>query len=148
MEWTLEVIVVPVSDIDRARTFYADRCGFTVDHDTRIDGGVRIIQLTPPGSPCSIVIGSGLTPAPGQTTMTPGAIQGLQLCVPDIEAAHDELLERGVGVSAVQHVGPSGWEPGKGEPWNSFVFFTDPDGNGWVVQESPAPLAERGPPAE
>ncbi|MGW2561826.1 VOC family protein [Streptomyces sp. NPDC001514] len=143
MEWTLEVIVIPVTDVDRARTFYADQCGFTVDHDTRIGKGVRIIQLTPPGSPCSIVIGSGLPPAPGQTTMNPGAIQGLQLCVPDIASAHDELLARGVGVSAVQHVGPTGWAPGKGEPWNSFMFFQDPDGNGWVVQEAPTPLSER-----
>ncbi|MEU3300969.1 MULTISPECIES: VOC family protein [unclassified Streptomyces] len=143
MEWTLEVIVIPVSDVDRARTFYADQCGFAVDHDTRIAKGVRILQLTPPGSTCSIVIGEGMPPAPGQTRMTPGAIQGLQLCVPDIEAAHDELLGRGVAVSAVQHVAPSGWAPGKGEAWNSFVFFTDPDGNGWVIQESPLPLSDR-----
>ncbi|MEU2430035.1 VOC family protein [Streptomyces sp. NPDC007861] len=143
MEWTLEVIVIPVTDIDRARTFYADQCGFDVDHDTRIGKGVRIIQLTPPGSTCSIVIGEGMPPAPGHTSMTPGAIQGLQLCVPDIETAHDDLLARGVAVSAVQHVSPTGWAQGKGEPWNSFVFFTDPDGNGWVVQEAPVPLAER-----
>ncbi|MFD5424607.1 VOC family protein [Streptomyces sp. NPDC127084] len=143
MEWTLEVIVVPVGDIDRAKSFYAGQCGFRVDHDTRVEGGVRIIQLTPPGSPCSIVIGSGMLPAPGQRTMAPGAVQGLQLCVPDIEAAHDELLARGVAVSAVQHVSPDGWTRGKGGTWNSFVFFQDPDGNGWVVQEAPSPLAQR-----
>ncbi|MFD9212625.1 VOC family protein [Streptomyces sp. NPDC087659] len=143
MEWTLEVIVVPVSDVERARTFYADKCGFTIDHDTHIADGVRILQLTPPGSTCSIVIGEGMPPAPGQTTMPPGAIQGLQLCVPDIESAHDELLARGVEVSSVQHVAPSGWAPGKGEPWNSFMFFQDPDRNGWIIQEAPAPLSKR-----
>ncbi|MFE3327419.1 VOC family protein [Streptomyces sp. NPDC059176] len=143
MEWTLEVLVIPVSDVERAKNFYAGQCGFTVDHDTRITEGVRILQLTPPGSRCSIVIGEGMPPAPGQTAMAPGAVQGVQLCVPDIEAAHDELLGRGVGVSAVQHVSPKGWAPGRGEPWNSFVFFNDPDGNGWVVQEAPAPLARR-----
>ncbi|WP_338676297.1 VOC family protein [Streptomyces sp. SCSIO 30461] len=143
MEWALAVIVVPVGDVDRAKDFYAGQCGFRVDHDTRVGDGVRIIQLTPPGSPCSIVIGSGMPPAPGRRTMAPGAVQGLQLCVPDIEAAHGELLSRGVAVSAVQHVSSDGWVRGRGGTWNSFLFFQDPDGNGWVVQEAPSPLAER-----
>ncbi|WP_328441270.1 VOC family protein [Streptomyces sp. NBC_00444] len=144
MEWTLEVIPVPVSDVDRAKSFYADQCGFHADVDVSPFEGGRLVQLTPPGSRCSIVLQSGLPQTPGQPEMAPGSLQGLQLCVADIEAAREHLVARGVEVGPVRHVGASGWEEGKGEgDWNSFVFFKDPDGNGWVVQEMPAPLAQR-----
>ncbi|MEV3853416.1 VOC family protein [Streptomyces sp. NPDC050095] len=143
MEWTLEVVVVPVSDVDRAKEFYADKAGFKVDLDSEVAPGVRIVQLTPPGSRCSISLTSGMPGAPGQPAMSPGSLTGLQLCVTDIAAAHQELTGRGVEVSAVQHAGPQGWTEGPGGTWNSFMFFTDPDGNGWTVQEAPAPLAER-----
>ncbi|POX39771.1 glyoxalase [Streptomyces sp. Ru73] len=143
MEWTLEVITVPVTDLDRAKAFYAERCGFTVDVDAKVREGVRIIQLTPPGSRCSIALIQGMPAAPGQAGMAPGALQGLQLCVVDIEAARAELLGRGVDVGPVQHLGADGWTEGRGETWNSFLFFKDPDGNGWTVQEAPAPLSAR-----
>ncbi|SDK03900.1 VOC family protein [Streptomyces indicus] len=156
MEYTLEVVVVPVSDADRAKEFYADRCGFKVDLDqqspklsTSFEQGAppspttRIIQITPPGSRCSIALEEGMPPAPGQTSMEPGSLQGLQICVTDIRAAHAELSGRGVDISEIMHVGANGWEPGKGETWNSFAFFKDPDGNGWVLQEAPSPLSER-----
>ncbi|MGW7369077.1 VOC family protein [Streptomyces sp. NPDC054841] len=144
MEWTLEVIVIPVTDVDRAKRFYMDQCGFNADLDMSPFEGSRFVQLTPPGSRCSIVIESGLPDSPGQARMTPGSLQGLQLCVTDIDAARSELVSRGVVVGPVRHVGPSGWEDGKGtETWNSFLFFQDPDGNGWVVQEAPTPLATR-----
>ena len=130
MNWTLEVIVVPVSDVDRAKTFYADKLGFTVDHDTKVSEGVRIVQLTPPGSGCSIVIGQGAVP-----DMPPGSLKGLQLVVKDVRAARAQLLGRGVEVSEVQVMGEN---PG-GEK-NSldnvgFIFFSDPDGNSWAVQQ-------------
>jgi catechol 2,3-dioxygenase-like lactoylglutathione lyase family enzyme len=143
MEWTLEVIVVPVSDVDRAKDFYADKAGFKVDVDTQVAPGIRIVQLTPPGSRCSITLAEGLPGAPGQSRPQPGSLTGLQLCVTDIAAAREELVGRGVAVSAVQHAGAEGWSEGPGGPWNSFMFFTDPDGNGWTVQEAPAPLSER-----
>ncbi|WP_327359347.1 VOC family protein [Streptomyces sp. NBC_01304] len=143
MEWTLEVVVVPVSDMDRAKTFYEKGCGFTVDLDQEVAPGIRIIQITPPGSRCSLALTSGMTPGGGQSTMAPGSLQGVQLCVTDIAAARATLAERGVDVSPVQHVGPEGWTDGPGETWNSFCFFKDPDGNGWTVQQAPAPLAER-----
>ncbi|MFJ8824961.1 VOC family protein [Streptomyces sp. NPDC102467] len=144
MEWTLEVIVVPVSDVDRAKDFYADKVGFKVDVDTQVAPGIRIVQLTPPGSRCSIALTEGLPGAPGQPPLMPGTLTGLQLCVTDIAAAREELVGRGVRVSAVRHAGPEGWADGPGaEPWNSFMFFSDPDGNGWTVQEAPAPLSER-----
>jgi catechol 2,3-dioxygenase-like lactoylglutathione lyase family enzyme len=133
MEWKLEVVVMPVGDLDRAKAFYADQVGFNVDHDTRVNDQMRIIQLTPPGSGCSIVIGNGLTETP------PGAIQGIQLVVSDIEAARAQLVERGVEVTPVRHVDENGaWVDGPGGRWNSFIFFNDPDGNGWTVQERPA----------
>jgi catechol 2,3-dioxygenase-like lactoylglutathione lyase family enzyme len=130
MNWTLEVVVVPVSDIDRAKTFYADKLGFKVDHDTTINENTRIVQLTPPGSGCSIVIGKGAVPE-----MPPGSLKGLQLVVPDVRAAHAQLVERGVQVSDVQVLGENP-VPG-GEPLDNvgFVFFGDPDGNGWAVQQ-------------
>ncbi|MEV1018795.1 VOC family protein [Streptomyces sp. NPDC050264] len=144
MEWTLEVIVVPVSDVDRAKDFYADKVGFKVDVDTQVAPGTRVVQLTPPGSRCSIALTKGLPAAPGQPPLKPGMLTGLQVCVTDIAAAREELVGRGVQVSAVRHVGPGGWADGPGtEMWNSFMFFSDPDGNGWTVQEAPSPLSER-----
>ncbi|MET9495478.1 VOC family protein [Streptomyces sp. NPDC006552] len=144
MEWTLEVVVVPVSDVDRAKAFYADQVGFKVDVDSQVAPGIRIVQLTPPGSRCSITLAEGLPGSPGQSGMAPGSLRGLQLCVTDIAAARAELVARGVEVSAVQHPGPAGWTEGPGEgEWNAFMFFQDPDGNGWTVQEAPAPLAQR-----
>ncbi|MGW2019123.1 VOC family protein [Streptomyces sp. NPDC001927] len=143
MNWTLEVVLVPVTDLDRAKEFYGEKCGFTIDLDTEVAPGIRIIQATPPGSRCSISMESGMPPMPGTKPMTPGSLQGLQLCVTDIEAAREELLGRGVDVSPVRRVGASGWEEGKGETWNSFLTFADPDGNGWVVQEAPSELSER-----
>lgn len=132
MDWKLEVVTVPVSDVDRAKEFYRDKVGFTldVDHD---GGGMRVVQLTPPGSACSISIG---TLAVGPDTPP---VKGLQLVVADIEAARTELSGRGVDVSPVRHVGENGWADGHGGPWNAFLFFDDPDGNSWAVQEKPAP---------
>jgi catechol 2,3-dioxygenase-like lactoylglutathione lyase family enzyme len=129
VNWTLEVVVVPISDIDRAKAFYADQLGFTVDHDTVINEGMRVVQLTPPGSGCSIVIGKGVVP-----DMPPGSLKGLQLVVPDIHRARAELVERGVAVSEVQKLGEN---PKPGDPLDNvgFVFFSDPDGNGWAVQQ-------------
>jgi catechol 2,3-dioxygenase-like lactoylglutathione lyase family enzyme len=129
VNWTLEVVVVPVSDIDRAKAFYADQVGFHVDHDTVINDQVRVVQLTPPGSACSIVIGTGAVP-----DMPPGSLKGLQLVVPDIHRARAELVERGVAVSEVQKLGDN---PMPGDPLDNvgFVFFSDPDGNGWAVQQ-------------
>jgi catechol 2,3-dioxygenase-like lactoylglutathione lyase family enzyme len=143
MNWTLEVVLVPVADLDRAKDFYGTKCGFGVDLDTEVAPGIRIIQLTPPGSRCSIALQSGMPAAPGEEVMAPGSLHGLQLCVTDIEAARERLTAHGVEVSPVQHVGPAGWTEGKGETWNSFMFFKDPDGNGWTVQEAPSELSER-----
>lgn len=130
MNWTLEVVIVPVADVDRAKAFYADQLGFNVDHDTRIGEGQRIVQLTPPGSGCSIVIGEGVVPK-----MPPGSLKGLQLVVPDIKAAHAQLVERGVEVGDVQVVGEN--PRPMPDPLDNvgFVFFNDPDGNGWAVQQ-------------
>ncbi|MFF5171027.1 VOC family protein [Micromonospora sp. NPDC000089] len=136
MNWTLEVVVVPVSDVDRAKEFYAERLGFTVDHDVRMGDGVgladgaRIVQLTPPGSGCSVVIGRGAVPQ-----MPPGSLRGLQLVVPDLERARAELVERGVEVSEIQVIGQN---PGPvPHPLDNvgFVYFTDPDGNAWSIQQ-------------
>lgn len=130
MEWTLEVIVVPVSDIDRAKAFYADAVGFAVDHDTTIGANARVVQLTPPGSGCSIVIGTGVVP-----DMPPGSLKGLQLVVRDIREAHRELVERGVPVSDVQVLGAN--PNSVSDPLDNvgFMFFEDPDGNSWAVQQ-------------
>jgi len=122
MEWKLELVQVPVSDVDRAKTFYTEKAGFNADHDHRVSDEIRFVQLTPPGSACSIAIGTGLSDMP------PGSVQGLQLVVSDINAARAELVERGVEVSEVQEL-----------PGGSFVFFRDPDGNGWAVQQGSAP---------
>ncbi|MFC9735236.1 MULTISPECIES: VOC family protein [Streptomyces] len=143
MNWTLEVVPVPVTDMDRAKEFYADACGFAIDLDDEVAPGTRIVQATPPGSRCSIALISGMPPMPGTKTMAPGSLHGLQLCVTDIEAARDALVETGVDVSPVMHVGATGWEEGKGGTWNSFLTFEDPDGNGWVVQEAPSDLTDR-----
>ncbi len=122
MKWTLEVVFVPVSDVDRAKHFYSEKLGFAVDHDTTVSPGNRVVQLTPPGSGCSIVIGEGIVP-----DMPPGSLKGLQLVVADLHKARAQLVERGVEVSEVQKF-----------DWGSFVFFRDPDGNGWAVQQLPA----------
>ena len=132
MDWQLEVVVVPVADVDRAKRFYSEQVGFALDHDTRISDDMHIVQLTPPGSACSIVVGKGIV------EMAPGSLQGLQLVVPDIQVARSQLAEAGVEVSQVQHYEGSDRVDGPGGPWNSFVFFSDPDGNGWTVQERPS----------
>ena len=130
MDYRLEVVVVPVSDVDRAKAFYGERCGFTIDlYNT--NGGLRVVQITPPGSACSITIGTGIT------TSEPGSYEGLQLVVTDIEAARAELIERGVDVGPIRHFENGEWLEGKGGPWNSFASFADPDGNGWILQETP-----------
>src|SRR5205823_14007539 len=120
MEWRLELIQVPVSDVDRAKTFYTDQVGFNADHDHQVSDELRFVQLTPPGSGCSIALGTGLTQMP------PGSVQGLQLVVPDVHAARAQLVVRGVEASEVQAL-----------PWGSFVFFSDPDGNVWAIQQIP-----------
>jgi predicted enzyme related to lactoylglutathione lyase len=120
MDFKLELVAVPVSDVDRAKAFYTENAGFNADHDHRVSDDVRFVQLTPPGSACSITIGQGVTDA------APGSVRGLQLVVSDIHAARAELLERGVAVGEVQEF-----------PWGAFVFFSDPDGNAWAVQQIP-----------
>lgn len=130
MNWTLEVVVVPVSDIDRAKAFYAGQLGFAVDHDTTVSEFVRVVQLTPPGSGCSIVIGTGIA------EMAPGSLQGLQLVVNDIRAAHRQLVDHGVEVSEITRMGENRPDFDGHELDNvGFVFFRDPDGNGWAVQQ-------------
>jgi predicted enzyme related to lactoylglutathione lyase len=121
MDWKLELVPIPVSDVDRAKAFYTDKVGFNADHDHRVSDEIRFVQLTPPGSACSISLGRGIVQSP------PGSVQGLQLVVSDINAARAELVDRGVDVGDVQEF-----------PWGRFVFFADPDGNGWAVQEVPA----------
>jgi predicted enzyme related to lactoylglutathione lyase len=121
VDWRLELVQVPVSDVDQAKAFYTEKAGFNADQDHRVSDEIRFVQLTPPGSACSIALGTGLS------GMEPGSVQGLQLVVSDIEAAREELVERGVEVSEVQKF-----------DWGSFVFFSDPDGNGWAVQQLPA----------
>jgi catechol 2,3-dioxygenase-like lactoylglutathione lyase family enzyme len=129
VDWKLEVIVVPVSDVDRAKRFYSEQVGFVVDVDRQISDAFRVVQMTPPGSACSVTIGTGLA------KMAPGSLKGLQLVVSDIEAAHGELTARGVAVSEIQHFEDGVPVPGKGGDYNSFIFFDDPDGNSWAVQE-------------
>ncbi|HEX6122622.1 MAG TPA: VOC family protein [Ktedonobacterales bacterium] len=131
MDWTLEVVVLPVSDVDRAKRFYSEQVGFVVDVDRRVSEHFRVVQLTPPGSACSISFGTGLS------EMAPGSLQGLQLCVREIEAARAELVARGVEVGPVQHFADGVRADGPGGDWNSFLFFSDPDGNGWAVQQVP-----------
>jgi predicted enzyme related to lactoylglutathione lyase len=122
VQMRLELCAVPVSDVDRAKAFYVERVGFTPDHDHIVSDEIRFVQLTPPGSACSIAIGKGLT------RMVPGSVEGLQVVVEDIEAARAALVEGGVEASEIQEF-----------PWGRFVFFSDPDGNGWAVQEVSAP---------
>lgn len=133
MNWTLEVVVVPVSDVERAKEFYSERLGFNVDHDINNEPhGPRILQLTPPGSGCSIVVSDKMT------TMTPGSLKGVQLVVNDLRAAHKELEKRGVGVSAVMVYGPNGLERARDDAELDnvgFVHFDDPDGNSWSIQQ-------------
>jgi catechol 2,3-dioxygenase-like lactoylglutathione lyase family enzyme len=138
MQYRLEVVVVPVSDVDRAKRFYAEQLGFSVDVDDARNEQFRIVQMTPEGSGCSVTIGKGLT------DMAPGSLKGLQLSVADIEATRAELAARGVPVGPVQHHDGSGFVDGKGETWNAFVFFQDPDGNSWAIQESPTMRQELG----
>jgi predicted enzyme related to lactoylglutathione lyase len=118
VDWKLELVAVPVTDVDRAKAFYTEQAGFNADHDNTVSEDMRFVQLTPPGSACSIALGKGITDA------APGSVTGLQLVVSDIEQAHSELAGRGVEVSEVQDF-----------PWGSFVFFSDPDGNRWSVQQ-------------
>jgi predicted enzyme related to lactoylglutathione lyase len=118
MEWRLELVQVPVSDVDRAKAFYVDKAGFAADHDHQVSDELRFVQLTPPGSACSIALTTGAH------DMRPGSIEGLQVVVDDADAARAELTERGVDASEVQEF-----------PWGRFVFFEDPDGNGWAVQQ-------------
>jgi catechol 2,3-dioxygenase-like lactoylglutathione lyase family enzyme len=132
VRYLLEVVQVPVSDVDRAKAFYTEKVGFNVDHDTRVGEELRIVQLTPPGSGCSIVIGSGLS------DMEPGSLDGLQLVVPDIRAARAELAARGLEIGEVQVYGPDGLRPSRdGDALDNvgFAFFSDPDGNGWALQQ-------------
>ena len=121
MDWKLELVAVPVSDVDAAKAFYTEKVGFIADHDHRVSDEIRFVQLTPPGSACSIALGTGFLDA------TPGSVKGRQLVVSDIAAARAELADRGVEVTEVQDF-----------PWGRFVFFSDPDGNGWSVQELPS----------
>jgi predicted enzyme related to lactoylglutathione lyase len=118
MDWKLELVAIPVSDVDRAKAFYVEQAGFNADHDHRVSDDLRFVQLTPPGSACSIAIGEGVTDA------APGSVKGMQMVVEDIEAAHAELTGRGMDVGEIQDL-----------PWGSFVFFSDPDGNAWAVQQ-------------
>jgi predicted enzyme related to lactoylglutathione lyase len=120
MDWKLELVAVPVTDVDRAKAFYVEQVGFNADHDHRVSDEMRFVQLTPPGSACSIAIGTGIMET------VPGSVQGLQLVVADADAARAHLVERGVDVGELQDF-----------PWGRFVFFKDPDGNGWAVQEIP-----------
>ena len=120
MDWKLEMVQVPVGDIDRAKAFYTERVGFIADHDHRVGEGLRFVQLTPPGSACSIALTSGAH------AMAPGSVEGLQLVVDDADVARAELIGRGLEVGEIQEF-----------PWGRFVFFTDPDGNAWAVQEVP-----------
>ena len=128
MDWMLEVVVIPVTDVDRSKRFYTEQLGFTIDDDL-MSGPMRVVQLTPPGSGCSITIG------PLVVEEIPESSARLQLVVNDIEAAKRELLDRGVEVSEVQQFGDEGPKPGHGGNYNAFVFFKDPDGNNWGVQE-------------
>ena len=118
MDWKIELVAIPVSDVDRAKAFYTEKAGFVADHDHRVGDEIRFVQLTPPGSACSIALGTGIVDA------QPGSVQGMQMVVSDINAARDELVERGVEVSDVQEF-----------DWGSFRFVSDPDGNGWAVQQ-------------
>jgi catechol 2,3-dioxygenase-like lactoylglutathione lyase family enzyme len=139
MDYKLELVCVPVSDVDRAKKFYVEKCGFNLDVDHQPNEDFRVVQITPPGSACSLTIGIGLSDA------APGSYRGTHLIVSDIEAARAELVGRGVDVSEIRHMTPNGWEPGvdpEHGDYGSFADFKDPDGNSWVLQE-----VRRGKPA-
>ena len=133
MDFKLELVLIPVSDVDRAKEFYVETCGFTLDVDHQPNDEFRVVQITPPGSACSLTIGTGITSAP------PGCYRGTHLVVADIEAAREELVGRGVDVSQIRHMTAEGWKPGpdpERADYGSFADFSDPDGNTWVLQES------------
>jgi predicted enzyme related to lactoylglutathione lyase len=121
MDWKIELVAVPVTDVDRAKSFYVDQVGFHADHDHRVNESLRFVQLTPPGSACSIVLGEGTT------AMPPGSQKGIQVVVADAEAAREQLVAAGVECTEIDD-----------QPWGRFVFFSDPDGNGWALQQLPA----------
>ncbi len=121
MDWKIELVAIPVTDVDRAKAFYVEQVGFNADHDYQVREDLRFVQLTPPGSACSIVLGTGVTEMP------PGSQKGVQVVVGDVEAARNELIGRGVAASEIDV-----------QPWGSFVFFSDPDGNTWALQQLPA----------
>lgn len=132
MDWKLELVLVPVTDVDRAKAFYTEKMGFVLDVDHRANENFRVVQVTPPGSACSISFGVGITAA------EPGSVVGLHLIVSDIEAAHAELAGRGVAVDPIRHMGANGWQPGPHPDhgkYESFAELKDPDGNTWVLQE-------------
>ena len=120
MDWKIELVAIPVTDVDRAKAFYVDQVGFTADHDHQVNDQLRFVQLTPPGSACSVVMGTGITQMP------PGSQKGVQVVVEDVAAAREQLISRGVQASDVDV-----------QPWGSFVFFSDPDGNTWALQQIP-----------
>jgi len=120
MNWKIELVAIPVTDVDRAKAFYVEQVGFNADHDHRVTDTLRFVQLTPPGSACSIVLGTGVTEMP------PGSQKGVQVVVEDVEAARRQLVDRGVEASEVDV-----------QPWGSFVTFSDPDGNSWALQQLP-----------
>ncbi len=133
MDFRLELVIIPVTDVDRAKAFYVDNLGFSLDVDHNVSEEFRVVQMTPPGSACSITIGKGMSDA------APGSYRGTHLVVDDIEGARAELVERGVDVSDIRHFGGAGWEPGpdpERRKYNSFADFRDPDGNSWVLQEA------------
>jgi predicted enzyme related to lactoylglutathione lyase len=121
MDWKIELMILPVTDVDRAKTFYTEKAGFHLDHDQTVSDDLRFVQLTPPGSACSIAFGKGLTDMP------PGTVRGMLMVVSDIEKAHAELTERGAEISPVDD-----------QPWGRFIYFADPDGNAWSVQQPPS----------
>ncbi len=132
MDWKLELVLLPVSDVDRAKAFYTEKVGFHLDVDHRAGDEFRVVQMTPPGSACSVTVGLGITDA------VPGSVRGTHLVVSDIEAARAELTGRGVEVSDIRHLGADGWTPGpdpERRDYGSFADFKDPDGNTWVLQE-------------
>lgn len=133
MDWKLEVVVLPVADVQRSIRFYRDQVGFGLDMETNISDTIHLAQLTPPGSDCSITVSKGMIDS------EPGAVKGLQLVVSDVAAAREQLVAGGIEVTPVRHVNEAGqWVDGHGGPWNAFIFFQDPDGNGWAVQEKPS----------
>jgi catechol 2,3-dioxygenase-like lactoylglutathione lyase family enzyme len=121
MNWKIELVAIPVTDVDRAISFYVEQVGFVLDHDHHVDGGIRFVQLTPPGSACSVVLGTGIT------EMAPGSQKGVQIVIPDAAVAHAQLIAAGVEANDVIKM-----------PWGRFVYFADPDGNTWSLQELPA----------